>query len=165
MYRLCFTRRLGLCGRSERNTMSLGTCFPYTQSSTLWLVGVYDTWTYMPSMLMTRSTHRDTSHPPVNITNKIGTVMLRKGDLSTPRMSSSYLPSYILSQSTITVILAKGFSILRGRIEVTVPWVIDGGDYSVVRECYPNVVFRVTNGGCPVFGDSGNWSGQFTIKS
>ncbi|GLB40128.1 putative fungal specific transcription factor [Lyophyllum shimeji] len=72
----------------------------------------------------------DTSNPPVNITNKIGTIMLRKGDFTTP------------------LILAKGFPILLGRIEVTVPWVIDGNDYSVV-----------------LFGDSGNFSPQFTITS
>lgn len=34
----------------------------------------------------------------------------------------------------LSVILAKGFDILLGRIEVSVPWVIEDSDYSVVRE-------------------------------
>ncbi|KAL1945505.1 hypothetical protein VTO73DRAFT_2356 [Trametes versicolor] len=46
-----------------------------------------------------------------------------------------------------TVILADGFDILLGRIEVTVPWVFEGDDYSVV-----------------LMGDSGNWGQEFTIK-
>jgi len=56
----------------------------------------------------------DISNPPVNITNKIGQILLRKGNLSTP------------------VILADNFDILLGEIEVTVPWVLDGDDYQVV---------------------------------
>ncbi|OBZ69166.1 hypothetical protein A0H81_10913 [Grifola frondosa] len=50
------------------------------------------------------------------------------GDLSTP------------------LVLAANFSILLGRIEVTVPWVLPDIDYSIV-----------------LFGDSGNFSPQFTI--
>lgn len=45
------------------------------------------------------------------------------------------------------VILAENFSILLGRIEVTVPWVEDGSDYQIV-----------------LFGDSGNFSPTFTIN-
>ncbi|CDO72631.1 hypothetical protein BN946_scf184985.g50 [Trametes cinnabarina] len=71
----------------------------------------------------------DTTNHPVNITNKLGRIMLRKGDITTP------------------LILAKDFDILLGRIEVTVPWVIPDSDYSVV-----------------LFGDSGNFSPEFTIK-
>ncbi|KAI8982931.1 hypothetical protein BD414DRAFT_443140 [Trametes punicea] len=71
----------------------------------------------------------DTSNAPVNITNKVGTILLRKGDLTTP------------------LVLASGFDILLGRIEVTVPWVLPDSDYSVV-----------------LFGDSGNFSPQFTIN-
>ncbi|KAI0820169.1 hypothetical protein BC628DRAFT_1331031 [Trametes gibbosa] len=70
----------------------------------------------------------DTTNAPVNITNKVGIIQLRKGDLATP------------------LILASGFDILLGRIEVTVPWVIPDDDYSLV-----------------LFGDSGNFSPQFTI--
>ncbi|KAI0668686.1 hypothetical protein C8Q78DRAFT_239738 [Trametes maxima] len=45
----------------------------------------------------------DVSDPPVNITNKFGTSFLRKSNQITP------------------LILEKGFDILLGRIEVTVP--------------------------------------------
>ncbi|RDB27656.1 hypothetical protein Hypma_003180 [Hypsizygus marmoreus] len=72
----------------------------------------------------------DISHPPVNITNKIGRIMLRKGRVTTP------------------LILAKRFDILLGRIEVTVPWVIDGTDYQVV-----------------LIGDPGNFSQFFAITA
>ncbi|KAF8064275.1 hypothetical protein FPV67DRAFT_1563280 [Lyophyllum atratum] len=72
----------------------------------------------------------DTSNPPVNITNKVGLILLRKGGFTSP------------------LILAQGFPILQGRIEVTVPWVLEGTDYSVV-----------------LFGDSGNFSPTFTITS
>ena len=34
------------------------------------------------------------------------------------------------------MILAKGFDILDGRVEITVPWVMDREDYSVVRKYY-----------------------------
>ncbi|KAI0636488.1 hypothetical protein C8Q77DRAFT_1050716 [Trametes polyzona] len=89
----------------------------YPHSGTVWYKGQVHNVTW------------DVSDPPVNITNKFGRIMLRKGDLSTP------------------LILADGFDILRGRIEVTVPWVLEGDDYSVV-----------------LFGDSGDWSQKFAIK-
>ncbi|KAF7356077.1 hypothetical protein MVEN_00937600 [Mycena venus] len=88
----------------------------YPHNGTVWSVGQRHNVTW------------DTSDPPVNITNKIGRIMLRKGGLTTP------------------VILEENFSILLGRIEVTVPWVEDGSDYQVV-----------------LFGDSGNFSPLFTI--
>jgi len=47
---------------------------------------------------------------------------------------------------TTPVILADKFDILLGRITVQVPWVVDGDDYQLV-----------------LFGDSGNFSPQFTI--
>ncbi|KAG6853335.1 hypothetical protein C0991_005162 [Blastosporella zonata] len=71
---------------------------------------------------------RDTANHPVNITNRQGLIQLRKSGETTP------------------VILASGFSILLGRIEIEVPWVIDGDDYQLV-----------------LFGDSGNFSPTFTI--
>ncbi|OJT03530.1 hypothetical protein TRAPUB_5809 [Trametes pubescens] len=89
----------------------------YPHTGTVWYKG------------QTHNVTWDVSDPPVNITNKVGTIMLRKGNLGTP------------------LILAKGFDILLGRIEVAVPWVIEDDDYSVV-----------------LFGDSGNWSEEFTIK-
>ncbi|KAJ7097172.1 hypothetical protein B0H15DRAFT_825052 [Mycena belliarum] len=56
----------------------------------------------------------DTSSAPVNITNKVGRIMLRKGGLTT------------------SVTLADNFDILIGQITVTVPSVEDGDDYEVV---------------------------------
>jgi len=47
---------------------------------------------------------------------------------------------------TTPLILADNFNILLGRIEVVVPWVIPGDDYQLV-----------------LFGDSGNFSPNFTI--
>ncbi|KAF7370070.1 hypothetical protein MSAN_00637000 [Mycena sanguinolenta] len=90
----------------------------YPHDGTVWYVGQRHNVTW------------DTSDPPVNITNKIGRIMLRKSNLTTP------------------LILADNFSILLGRIEVTVPWVVDGSDYQIV-----------------LFGDSGNLSPFFTIDS
>ncbi|KAF8888050.1 hypothetical protein BD779DRAFT_1470423 [Infundibulicybe gibba] len=87
-------------------------------AGTVWLVGQRQNVTW------------DTSKAPVNITNKIGRILLRKGGLTTP------------------LILADGFSILLGKIEVTVPWVLDGDDYQV-----------------NLFGDSGDFSDFFTIQS
>ncbi|KAI0647624.1 hypothetical protein C8Q79DRAFT_960456 [Trametes meyenii] len=89
----------------------------YPHAGTVWYKG------------QTHNVTWDVSNPPKQITNKIGRIMLRKGDVSTP------------------LILAKGFDILKGHIEVTVPWVEEGTDYSVV-----------------LFGDSGNFSPKFTIK-
>ncbi|KAJ7486635.1 hypothetical protein FB451DRAFT_1337443 [Mycena latifolia] len=74
----------------------------YPHAGTVWTVGQKHNVTW------------DNTNPPVNITNKIGRIMLRKGDLTTP------------------VILQENFSILLGRIEVKVPWVEDGDDYQVV---------------------------------
>ena len=37
------------------------------------------------------------------------------------------------------VILQNGFDILLGRIEITVPWVVDGDDYSIMC-AYPCVI-------------------------
>ncbi|KAJ6511643.1 hypothetical protein DFH09DRAFT_1198206 [Mycena vulgaris] len=74
----------------------------YPHNGTVWTVGQRHNVTW------------DTTNPPVHITNGIGRIMLRKGDLTTP------------------VILQENFSILLGRIEVKVPWVEDGDDYRVV---------------------------------
>ena len=69
-----------------------------------------------------------------------------------------------------SVILAKGFDILDGRVEITVPWVMDRTDYSLVREYY--IRFSVLESHFAdhshirsVFGDSGNFSPEFTIHS
>ncbi|CAK5267965.1 unnamed protein product [Mycena citricolor] len=71
----------------------------------------------------------DTSNAPKQITNGKGVVMLRKANITTP------------------LILGEGFDILLGRVQVTVPWVIEGDDYQLV-----------------LFGDSGNFSPFFTIQ-
>ena len=64
-----------------------------------------------------------------------------------------------------SVILAKGFDILDGRVEITVPWVMDRTDYSLVREYYRFGVMRHSaDNPHPVFGDSGNFSPEFTIN-
>ncbi|KAM5536503.1 hypothetical protein V8D89_009780 [Ganoderma adspersum] len=70
----------------------------------------------------------DISNAPQNISNGKGLIILRKSGITTP------------------VILQNGFDILLGSIEVTVPWVVDGTDYSLI-----------------LFGDSGNDSPTFTI--
>ncbi|PPQ94692.1 hypothetical protein CVT25_009547 [Psilocybe cyanescens] len=70
----------------------------------------------------------DTSNHPVNITNKVGRIFLRMNDLTTP------------------LILAQNFDILQGKVQVTVPLVVEG-DYQLV-----------------LFGDSGNFSPTFKIK-
>lgn len=84
--------------------------------STVWTVNTTQTVTW------------DTSNPPAQITNRLGSIRLRKGD------------------STLPLVLADGFDILLGKFEVTVPWVTEGDDYAIV-----------------LFGDSGNWSPEFTI--
>jgi hypothetical protein len=89
----------------------------YPTASTVWKKGQVHNVTW------------DVSDPPAQITNKIGRIQLREGGLTTP------------------LILADGFDILLGSIEVTVPWVITGSDYQLV-----------------LFGDSGNFSPEFTIK-
>ncbi|KAF5362387.1 hypothetical protein D9756_002184 [Leucocoprinus leucothites] len=85
-----------------------------------------DTWTVGEEVTVTW----DTSNPPTQITNKIGRIVLRKGNLATP------------------LVLAGNFDILNGKATFRVPTVVQGSDYSIV-----------------LFGDSGNWSGQFTINS
>ncbi|KAK7435195.1 hypothetical protein VKT23_019765 [Stygiomarasmius scandens] len=69
----------------------------------------------------------DTSNAPTQITNPIGSIMLRQDDMTT------------------NIVLASCFNIIIGQIEVTVPDVPDG-DYTLV-----------------LFGDSGNFSPDFTI--
>ncbi|KAF5369104.1 hypothetical protein D9615_010419 [Tricholomella constricta] len=82
------------------------------------------------------STHNvtwDTSSPPAQITNKRGTIVLAKGD-------------YLVGLESP---LAKGFDILNGRQEVTIPTdTKPGNDYSIV-----------------LFGDSGNNGERFTITN
>ncbi|THH18121.1 hypothetical protein EW146_g2815 [Bondarzewia mesenterica] len=89
----------------------------YPHRGTVWKVGNHHNVTW------------DVSNPPAQITNSIGSIYLRKGELTDMNHT-----------------LASGFSILLGRIEVQVPDVVPGIDYSIV-----------------LFGDSGNFSPRFTI--
>ncbi|CAK5268006.1 unnamed protein product [Mycena citricolor] len=71
----------------------------------------------------------DVSHAPKQITNNQGRIMLRKANYTTP------------------LILAEGFNITVGQVEIIVPSVITGDDYQLV-----------------LFGSSGNFSPYFTIS-
>ncbi|KAF5349848.1 hypothetical protein D9758_014032 [Tetrapyrgos nigripes] len=70
----------------------------------------------------------DTSNAPAHITNPIGQILLAKGGPITGD------------------VLADGFDILIGSIEVTVPDVVDGDDYAII-----------------LLGDASNYSPEFTI--
>ncbi|EMD38264.1 CsMn38 [Gelatoporia subvermispora B] len=72
----------------------------------------------------------DISQAPKQITNRIGEIRLSQ-----------------VNQSIFPVILATGFDILDSRIEVEVPWVQTGHEYTLV-----------------LFGDSGNSGPAFTIE-
>lgn len=78
---------------------------------------------------------RDVSNPPKQITNRQGMILLRSGDISTPG-TWSILACDIRCRTVESppVILAKGFDILLGRTEITVPWVLTRDDYSLVCE-------------------------------
>ncbi|KAJ7086251.1 hypothetical protein C8R44DRAFT_721606 [Mycena epipterygia] len=71
----------------------------------------------------------DTSGAPADISNE-ALLLLRKGGITAP------------------FILAEGFDLRAGTLEITVPWVLNGSDYQLV-----------------LFGDSGNFSPVFTIQS
>ncbi|KAI8986070.1 hypothetical protein BD414DRAFT_578180 [Trametes punicea] len=89
----------------------------YPHAGTAWKVGQYHNVTW------------DTSNAPSQITNQEGQVVLAKGgvlDYEHP--------------------LAKNFDILSGHVEIQVPNVEPGDDYTIV-----------------LFGDSGNDSDAFTI--
>ncbi|KAI0328378.1 hypothetical protein GY45DRAFT_1222498, partial [Cubamyces sp. BRFM 1775] len=88
----------------------------YPHAGTVWYKG------------QTHNVTWDNSNPPSNLTNPVGMILLKAGTTATP------------------LILADGFSILDGRVEVTVPWVLEANDYSLV-----------------LFGDSSNVGPQFTI--
>jgi hypothetical protein len=74
---------------------------------------------------------RDTSNPPEQITNTIGEVYLRKGDLTdVDRKWSLGIRGCCLI--CISDPLASNFSILLGRIEIQVPDVEPDNDYRIV---------------------------------
>ncbi|KAL4248495.1 hypothetical protein ABKN59_007758 [Abortiporus biennis] len=116
----------------------LGVFAQFTQASPIMVLDRRDVFvppvTYPHNGTVWKSGQRhnvtwDTSKAPVNITNSIGFILLRSGEVSTP------------------VVLADGFNIRTGRVEITVPLVLTRDDYSLV-----------------LFGDSGNFSPQFTIQ-
>lgn len=73
---------------------------------------------------------------------------------------------------TITLfpaVLADKFNITDGSVEVTIPVVTPADDYFVVRKStalqyhlYPRLLMTPL---CAVFGDSGDWSGVFSIEA
>jgi len=63
------------------------------------------------------------------------------------------------------VTLAKGFDILDGKLPVTVPKVVPGDDWSIVCEWKCSWRHLSLISSLAVFGDSGNWSEDFTIKA
>ncbi|KAJ6534169.1 hypothetical protein B0H19DRAFT_1271901 [Mycena capillaripes] len=71
----------------------------------------------------------DASGAPASISNE-AQLFLRKDGITAP------------------FILAQGFDLRAGSLEITVPWVLTGTDYQLV-----------------LFGDSGNFSPVFTIQS
>ncbi|KAK0481205.1 hypothetical protein EDD18DRAFT_1085393 [Armillaria luteobubalina] len=84
------------------------------------------TWT----VNTTQTVSWDTSNPPNSITDRNhSSIRLIKGGRQLP------------------VVLADEFDILLGKIDVVVPWVIEGDDYAIV-----------------LFGDSGNRGEEFSIK-
>ncbi|KIJ17791.1 hypothetical protein PAXINDRAFT_9735 [Paxillus involutus ATCC 200175] len=87
------------------------------QSGTIWIAGQYHNVTW------------DTTNAPANITNKNGMIYLRNNGLTDMNEE-----------------LASGFNILDGVVEIQVPKVPIGHNYSIV-----------------LFGDSGNFSPSFTI--
>ncbi|KAI0656573.1 hypothetical protein C8Q70DRAFT_1010140 [Cubamyces menziesii] len=88
----------------------------YPHAGTIWYKG------------QTHNVTWDNSNPPSDLTDPVGLILLKAGSTATP------------------LILADGFNILDGRVEVTVPWVLEADDYSLV-----------------LFGDSSNVGPQFTI--
>ncbi|KAJ6568958.1 hypothetical protein B0H19DRAFT_939079 [Mycena capillaripes] len=78
---------------------------------------------------------RDASGAPASISNE-AELFLRKDDIIAP------------------FILAKGFDLRAGSLEITVPWVLIGSDYQLGM-----LIFVA------LLGDSGNFSPVFTIQS
>ncbi|KAJ7445900.1 hypothetical protein FB451DRAFT_1055444 [Mycena latifolia] len=82
----------------------------------------------------------DASGAPSSISNE-ALLFLRSNDVTHPCM-------HLLAHIYPVFILAKGFDLRAGTLEITVPYVLTGTDYQLV-----------------LFGDSGNFSPVFTIQS
>ncbi|KAJ7736576.1 hypothetical protein DFH07DRAFT_779647 [Mycena maculata] len=85
---------------SSRDVYAPPITYPHTDS--VWLVGQTHTVTW------------NATNPPAQITNPIGTILLRKSNLTTP------------------VIMQANFALVSGKATVKVPWVQDGDDYQLV---------------------------------
>jgi hypothetical protein len=87
-----------------------------------------------PSLIVLTPVTRDVSHPPTQITNKLGRIILAKGGIliglgksTVPHMATWYSP--IIADDP----LATGFDILLGKYEVTIPKNTKAGDdYTIV---------------------------------
>ncbi|EMD38249.1 hypothetical protein CERSUDRAFT_82501 [Gelatoporia subvermispora B] len=90
----------------------------YPNSGTVWQKGQRHNVTW------------DVSDPPSEMTNPMGEIRLAHAN-----------------GSIYPVILASGFTVMDGRVEIEVPWLVTGSDYALV-----------------LFGDSGNTSPIFTIE-
>ena len=78
---------------------------------------------------------RDVSNPPENVSNRKGTILeVGRSGTSSERLCRRADENTELIRD-YTVILADGFDILSGSVEVTVPWVLTRDDYSVICEC------------------------------
>ena len=73
----------------------------------------------------------------------------------------------MLNALCYAVLLAWNFDIRANRTEITVPNVESGSDFSIVCQYHAQHAMHSTYGRMyapPVFGDSTNWSEQFTIN-
>ena len=117
MPRLCCIPPTKPCGRQAKCKPLPGKCF----------------WTIALSLI--KRENRDTSNPPVNITNTVGSILLRKGYTTLPRTFDLHSIFFVLRVCILssTGVLAEGFDILSGSQEITVPGVDTGYDYRIVR--------------------------------
>ncbi len=95
-------------------------------ASTVWTVNTTQTVTW------------DTSNPPAQITNPIGTIRLRKDGITFCMASS--VDCRFDADDIGAVTLASGFDILLGEFEVTVPDVAESSEYILVRAYLASVM-------------------------
>ncbi|KAF8873496.1 hypothetical protein CPB84DRAFT_1690722, partial [Gymnopilus junonius] len=88
----------------------------------------------------------DTSNAPVNITNPIGLILLCKSNIGLP---GKLFHSTATLYPTLLLILGNGFSILQGKVGITVPWVVDSDNYQVDHDNGGNFLpfFMITGSG------------------
>ena len=107
----------------------------------------------------------DVSNPPEPITDRFNSLItMRKGGIElNSECDQCNILEDIIMWALVTI--ASGFDILLGSIPVTVPNVTPADDWSIVCEwkCSWRHLSLITS--LTVFGDSGNWSEDFTIKA